>query len=418
MLKDLYDVLGVSRKSVLEEIKVAYKRLARQYHPDLNQGSAEAHVRFTEVNAAYSVLSDDRRRLLYDRFGHASLEAGFDATKAERLREWEEQTRPRAENDHAQGFADFFGSVLSGEYGGTTPTEDDDLPRRRRERPRYYGSREPAPASATWVDRAGSTARPPPQAHRHTTRRTPVADELPPGFNPHDDRPPSHRDPGIPYNEFLEDDRRVRPGGGTARTRYQPHHGPASRVRTVEVDPVADAQEECVVTTVDPLLAFIGGVASIPMRVDGVDEVLKVRLRPGVENGERIRLRERGPRRPGGTRADLVVELNVPPHPLYRREGKDLHLRVPITILEAVEGAQISIPTPIGRTWIPVPTGTTRRVLRLEGRGVQGPGLAGALVVELELVLPSETTADVLAAARRIEAAYAKDVRADLDIEG
>lgn len=92
--RDLYDILGVPRTASREEIKKAYRRLAKQHHPDVNPGNKQAEERFKEASAAFEVLSDDQRRKLYDEFGSDSLRSGFDPARAEEVRRWRRQGAP------------------------------------------------------------------------------------------------------------------------------------------------------------------------------------------------------------------------------------------------------------------------------------------------------------------------------------
>lgn len=92
--RDLYDILGVPRTASHEEIKKAYRRLAKQHHPDVNPGNKQAEERFKEVTASFEVLSDEKRRKLYDEFGPDSLRSGFDAARAEEVRRWRRQGAP------------------------------------------------------------------------------------------------------------------------------------------------------------------------------------------------------------------------------------------------------------------------------------------------------------------------------------
>ena len=89
--RDLYDILGVSRSASAEEIKKAYRRLAKKHHPDVNPGNKQAEEKFKEVTAAFEVLSDPKRRALYDEFGPDALRTGFDEKKAEAYRQWKRQ---------------------------------------------------------------------------------------------------------------------------------------------------------------------------------------------------------------------------------------------------------------------------------------------------------------------------------------
>jgi len=111
--RDLYDVLGVTRTSTQEEIKKAYRRLAKKFHPDMNPGDKAGEEKFKEVTAASEVLTDPKRRALYDEFGADSLRSGFDPAKADQYRRWKQRGAP------AGGMPDFgdFQEVRVGDYG-------------------------------------------------------------------------------------------------------------------------------------------------------------------------------------------------------------------------------------------------------------------------------------------------------------
>lgn len=126
--RDLYDILGVPRTASHEEIKKAYRRLAKQHHPDVNPGNKQAEERFKEASAAFEVLSDERRRKLYDEFGADSLRSGFDPARAEEVRRWRRQGAPPGGQPfdfgdfstvNADGFD--FGSIFEQIFGQGGP---------------------------------------------------------------------------------------------------------------------------------------------------------------------------------------------------------------------------------------------------------------------------------------------------------
>jgi curved DNA-binding protein len=129
--KDLYDILGVSRTATGDEIKKAYRRLAKQYHPDVNPGNKAAEEKFKEVTAAFEVLSDAKRRKLYDEFGADALRTGFDEKKAEEYRRWKKQGAPPGgmpfdfgdfEQVNVGDYGAFdFGSIFGDLFGGGVP---------------------------------------------------------------------------------------------------------------------------------------------------------------------------------------------------------------------------------------------------------------------------------------------------------
>jgi curved DNA-binding protein len=172
--------------------------------------------------------------------------------------------------------------------------------------------------------------------------------------------------------------------------------------------------------TIGLLLAVTGGeaVAHVP-QPRGRPEEVSIRVPAGVEDGARLRLPGRGhPPPAGGPCGDLIVEIRVAAHALLRRCGDDLELDLPITVLEALEGATVGAPTPTGDVRVGVPRGARNgQRLRLRGRGVQKPGSAGDLYLVLRVAAPDATDdPGVLAAARALEAAYRTPVRADLTL--
>src|SRR5215813_2158189 len=132
--KDLYHVLGVSRTASADDLKKAYRKLARKYHPDINPGNKEAEERFKEISFAHDVLSDPEKRKLYDEFGEAGLRPGFDAENTRAYQQWRNsgasKVQPEQRNGRASfSFEDLFGDWFSAagrgrEKGGAEPGED------------------------------------------------------------------------------------------------------------------------------------------------------------------------------------------------------------------------------------------------------------------------------------------------------
>ena len=171
--------------------------------------------------------------------------------------------------------------------------------------------------------------------------------------------------------------------------------------------------------TVDFLTSIRGGDRSITIRrPDGRRESLTVPIPAGASDGGKVRLKGQGlPPRGGGPCGDLIVRLRIADHPVLKRVEDDLELEVPITVLEALRGSLITIPTPTGDIRLNVPAGVrggTR--LRVRGRGVQRKDRPGDLFVVLRPTLPVSDDPEVIAAAERIEQAYVTDPRAKLKI--
>jgi DnaJ-class molecular chaperone len=293
-MRDPYSVLGVPRNADADAIRKAYKKLARQWHPDVNKSSG-AEERFKQINAAYDILGDETKRANFDRYGEASTRAGFD---------------PR----QAGGFGGGMGGF---DFGGGVDVDD------------LLGS--------------------------------------------------------------------LFGAGG----RSGPRRG---RDQTLELH-------------VDFMTVVLGGRPKVSVRrPDGRAESLDVPIPAGASDGGKVRLRGQGlPPRGGGPCGDLLVKLSVRPHPVLRRDGDDLEMDVPITVLEALQGASITVPTPTGDVKLKVPAGASSGTrMRIRGRGVQRKGRPGDLYLVLRPEVPATASDEVLAAARALEEAYDGDVRGEL----
>lgn len=287
--KDPYTVLGVARDADEDAIRSAYRKLARELHPDVNPGNAAAEDRFKAVSEANSVLSDPEKRRAYDEFGEVSLQAGFDAAEARRAR-------------------DAFG----GGFGGF---------------PNFGG--------------AGPGA---------------------PGFE------------DLLSNLFG----RSGPGRGPRQRRG------ADLEARVDLD-FLDAARGCEQRFKVSRPTHGGGQRS---------ESVTVRIPPGVADGGQIRLRGKGGEGlGGGPPGDLLATIRVRPHPLFRREDRDILLDVPVTISEATLGTKVEVPSLYGRITVTVPPGTdSGSKLRLRGKGVPHPsgGPAGDFYVVIKIIVPKD----------------------------
>ncbi len=175
-------------------------------------------------------------------------------------------------------------------------------------------------------------------------------------------------------------------------------------------------QDQQVEVTVDFLTSVLGGEHRFSIRrPDGAAEPITVPIPAGAKSGGRVRLKGQGlPPRGGGPCGDLLVVLKVTDHPVLRRVEDDLELDVPITVLEAMKGASVTVPTPTGDVKVAVPAGSrSGSRLRLKGRGIQKKHAPGDLYLVLRPTVPTSQDPEVLAAAERLEAAYG-DVRASL----
>lgn len=353
-MSNLYETLGVSRTASQDEIKKAFKKLARTYHPDINK-EAGAEERFKEVNAAYDMLGDPEKRKLYDEFGEIATKPGFDAEKA---RAWQRAGQGFPGGAGAGGFhfdfgegavdmEDFFSQIFGGGFG------------------RAPGAPKPSGRPPT-----GSSARSGPRAGR-----TRVESD---------------------FSGFAN-------GFGGARF----HQRTSDR-----------GHDQTMALTIDAMTAILGGERRLGVqRPNGTVDQLNVRIPAGARDGGQLKLKGQGlPPVGGGACGDLILKLTVAEHPVLRRKDDDLEMDVPITILEAMEGAVITVPTPTGDVKVTVPAGSeSGRKLRLKGRGVQKRTEPGDLYLVLSIVPLKTDDADLKAAARKIHEAQG-DVRAAIKL--
>jgi DnaJ-class molecular chaperone len=300
-MRDPYDVLGVSKTASAAEIKSAFRKLAKKYHPDQSK-ELRAKERFAEVGSAYEILGDEKKRKAFD---HGEIDA---------------EGKPRA--PQFDGFG--FGRQPSGGGRGDF---------------RNFG-----------FDHGGG------------------------GFSTES----GSIDPDILSELF---------GGARARTRSQPTRG-----------------EDIAVPVAVPLTTIAHG-GSIRVVVP-TGKTLDVAVPVGIEDGKSIRLRGQGQPGPrGGSPGDVLVTIRYAPHPLFKVEGRDLRLDLPITLYEAILGARVRAPTLSGEVEVSVAPGANGgRILRLRGKGLPAGAdqPAGDLLATLRIVLPNELDPELTALMRKM----------------
>jgi molecular chaperone DnaJ len=369
--RDYYQILGVQRGASQDDIRKAYRKLARKHHPDINPGNKEAENRFKEISVAYDVLGDEQKRKLYDEFGEAGLAAGFDAEKARSYQQWQQQSGG-AGGGYQFDMDDL--SELFGGFGGMGGSA-----RRTRQGP-MRGEDIESSMEIDFLDavRGFQTS---------ITLQRPITCETCHG---------SGTKPGSNPTSCPEC------GGSGSKSVAQ---GPLQFRQTCP---------RCMGTGKlpgDPCTVCRG--AGRVLRA----ETIRVNIPPGAEPSKRIRLHgkgEAGVR--GGPSGDLYIVPRIRPHPLLTRSGKDLSMELPITIGEAVRGATVEVPTPLGKLNVKIPAGAqSGQQLRLKGKGVSahGQSSAGDLYLRLMVRVPKDNNiADEII--ETIDRAYAEDVRKDL----
>ena len=324
--RDYYEVLGVSKGASEDEIKRAYKKLARKYHPDMNPGDKEAEEKFKEVNEANEVLSDPEKKARYDQFGFAGVDPSYGAGAG-------------GAGGYGGGFdfgdlGDIFGSFFGGGFGGGQT---------RRNGPQR-GESIRASVSVTFTEAAFGCEKEV-SIERSEQCASCKGSGCAPGTTP-EICPDCHGSGMVQVQQRT-------PMGVFASSR------PCQRCRgtgKIIHQPCADC----------------GGSGAVRKR-----KTIKVTIPAGIDHGQTISLRGQGNAgKNGGPAGDLLITVMVRPHELFRREGNDVFCEAPITFRQAVLGATLEIPTIDGPVKYDIPEGTqTGTVFRLRGKGI--PALNG-----------------------------------------
>ena len=319
--RDYYEVLGIQKGASEDEIKKAYKKLARKYHPDMNPGDKEAEEKFKEVNEANEVLSDPEKKTRYDQFGFAGVDPNYGAGAGG--------------GAYGGGFdfgdlGDIFGSFFGGGFGGG---------QRRNPNAPQRGESIRASVSVSFTEAAFGCEK---SVTLERSEQCPTCkgNGCAPGTTP----------------EICPDCH----GTGTVQTRRQTpmgvfaSNGPCRKCggtgRLIH-QPCPDCR----------------GTGAVRKR-----KTIKINIPAGIDHGQTISLRGQGNAgKNGGPAGDLLITVMVQPHELFHRDGVDVFCEAPITFAQAVLGAELEIPTIDGKVKYSIPEGTqTGTVFRLKGKGI------------------------------------------------
>ena len=321
MAEDHYQTLGVPRTASAEDIRKAYRELARKYHPDLHPDDDAAKEKFKKVQTAFDVLNDPSKREMYDRYGSS-----------------------------------FEGVGAGGPGGGWSG-----------------GGRGPFPGG---------------------------------GFG----------------GGEIDLESLFGGGGGGFADMFRGAGGGGGRGTRGRKRPAQAAGADVTARIEIPFtLAIAGGKTDVRIDRDGKPETISVTIPQGLPDGARMRLRGQGlPGSGGGPAGDLLLDVGVTPHPIFRRDGDTLEVTLPVTLSEALEGAKVDVPTPWGTIALRIPPRTSGgRKLRAAGMGVRhANGAKGDLIAEVQISLPESADPAALErlldAAKAVDASGASSVRAQL----
>ena len=374
--KDYYAVLGVPASASDKELARAYKKLAKQFHPDANQGDKQAEERFKEISAAYDVLGDADKRKEYDEVRQMVASGARPGGGGFGPGGYGGGQTFNFDTDDGGFFSDLLGGMFGGAASGgrrtrrgggaTGPQRGQDL------ETELHLPFDDAVKGVTTTVRFRS------DAVCHTCHGNGAA----PGTSP-ETCPQCHGAGTIAVDQGPFSFSQVCPTCG-GRGQVIPSPCPTCRGRGVEVR----------------------------------DREVKVRIPAGVADGQRIRVKGRGGAGAnGGPPGDLYVVVHVGAHPLYGRNGNDLTLHVPVTFAEASLGANVTVPTLDGQVTVRVPPGTpSGKVMRVRGKGISGGNGKGNgdLLVTVDVQVPSAVSDGQRAAIDALAQAFDADPRAHL----
>ncbi|MGE5893608.1 MAG: molecular chaperone DnaJ [bacterium] len=353
-IKDYYEILGVKKDASQDEIKKVYRKLARKYHPDLNPNNKEAEKKFKEISEAYAVLGDPKKRKEYDEAGPAAFGfEGFSGFGSKGYPGGPEQ----------EEFGDFFSNIFGFE--------------------RDFSGHQVRMRGADLESSLDLSLE---EAFHGVTRTVTM------------NRETSCASCG---------------GSGAESSRQCPTCRGTGKAQTSKgFFKMVQACHECGGTgkIITKRCALCGGRGTLVRQ-----EPVKIKIPAGVDAGSRVKVKGMGaPGQAGGPAGDLYFGITVLPHPLFRREGDDLSVKVPLTLSEAALGAKIKIPTIDGELVMTIPPGTSGgKRFKLSGKGMPSPksGKRGDQYAEVSLVLPQKLDEKAKELLRELDNYYTESPR-------
>lgn len=341
--RDYYEVLGVSKTASKDEIKSAYRKLAKKYHPDNKETGDEA--KFKEVQEAYDILYDDQKRDAYNQFGHAAFEQTGGG--------------PGGGNPFGGGFSGFgedinLGDIFSSFFGGGSARRS---------------ARRAGPQRGDDIL----------MKHRVDFMDTVNGKDEEVSFDYDEDCPHCHGSGAESPSDI-----QTCPKCGGKGTIIRQQRGIFGMMNTETVCPDCGGAGR----TISKKCSVCGGSGH-----KRVKKTMKIHIPVGIQSGQQIRLQGMGAAGTnGGEHGDLYIEINVKPHPYFQRERNDIHLTIPLDFVDAILGTKIEIPTVNGNVYLTIPEGTQPgQTLRMRGQGIKDlrSGKPGDQYVHLDIKSPS-----------------------------
>ncbi len=353
-VKDYYEILGIDKKASQDEIKKAYRRLARKYHPDLNPGDKSAEQKFKELNEAYEVLGDEKKRTEYDQYGRSPFEGGGPG--------FDYRAYTSADRFDFGGFGDIFSDLFGagGRPGGATELKGPDL---------VMGLELSLEEAFTGVTKSISFTR----------------------------------------------EMQCTACGGSGGESFQ---------QCGSCNGTGKVQASKGFFKMSQYCTACGGSGRRPTKACRTcagsgkttrHESLKVKIPAGADTGSRVRVKGMGGAPQGrGSSGDLQIEITVREHSLFKRQGDNIYVEIPVTFGEAALGAKIEVPTLDGVSAMTLPAGTQGgQKFKLSGKGFPSThtGKRGDQYVTIKVAVPKNVTDRARHAIQEIESLYRESPR-------
>ncbi len=390
MATDFYEILGVKKDAAQDEIKKAYRKLARKWHPDINPGNKDAEQKFKEISMAYDCLGNAEKRKLYDEFGEDSLNSGFDAEKAREYKKWGAYDHGSAgqagrasgggwssaqDFGKYQSYEDIFGDLFGSGGGGRSGFSSG----------RSTSSKGRDMEHDMTIDLLSALKGFETELSMQKMKDCTACSGS-----------------GIDSSKGMST---CQTCGGSGRVNIA--DGPINFTK-----PCPQCHGHG--STGEPCKQCSGQGKTM------AEERIRVTIPKGVKEGSKVRVAGKGePGFNGGAAGDLYLKIHVKPHPLLKRENDDLLMEIPVTVAEAIAGGTIPVPTIDGMVNLKIPPKSqSGQTMRLKGKGANDlkTGNRGDMKVKLIVKVPQTDDSDVIEAAKKMSAHYREDLRKDLKL--